>query len=218
MEALTILLLCGAGLVLLIAYLIYRIGTYRKKVRIVDSANEILHLNKDPKTPERRERGHILDTPTIPEGEVLIILHKGNKKPWLKAVKDRLKEGRRIIVVTVRDPSQLRSSFRGDSHFIWLDRSTAHETRNDVAVVNPTNLSRLLQEIVVSVKGGGVVLLNGFEEILNSNETSRVVRFLRMLDESCSREGFSAIVPATYKAVPQRIRVQLTEGFETVVI
>jgi hypothetical protein len=34
MEALTILILCGAGLILMIAYLMYRIGSYKKKVRI----------------------------------------------------------------------------------------------------------------------------------------------------------------------------------------
>jgi hypothetical protein len=216
MEALTILILCGAGLILMIAYLMYRIGSYKKKVRIRDAAGEISFLEKNEKPPARNN--HVIETPTIPEGEVLIILHKGNSRPWRKAVKDRLREGRRAVIITMRDPSQLRSSFKGDVRFIWLERSTAHNVDGNIIVVNPTNLSKLLQEVQASVENEGIVLFRGFEDLLSSNDASRVIRFLKMLDESCTKGRFSTIVPAPYKAIPQRIRVQLTESFETVVI
>ncbi len=216
MEALTILILCGAGLILLIAYLMYRIGSYKKKIQVKDSAGEISLLEKERK-PDARNN-NIIETPTIPEGEVLIILHKGNSRPWRKAVRNKLREGRRGVIITMRDPSQLRSSFKGDVRFIWLDRSTAHNLGKNITVVNPTNLSKLLQEIQASTKKEGLVLFRGFEDLLSSNDASRVIRFLKMLDESCRKGNFSTIVPAPYKAVPQRIRVQLTEGFETVVI
>jgi hypothetical protein len=217
MEALTILILSGAGLILLVAYLIFRIGTYRKRSSIEDSAREISDLKSEKKVSERRVDPHI-EIPVIPEAELLIILYKGNRKPWMNVMKEKLSEGRRVVVVSSKDPSSQRSSFRGDSHFIWLNRSTAHEEADDLTVVNPTNLSSLLREITASIERDGIILFKGFEDLLQANESSRILRFLQMLDDECGSGGFSSIIPAPYKALPQRTRVQLTENFETVVI
>jgi hypothetical protein len=216
MEALTILILCGAGLILLVAYMMYRIGAYRRKMSVVNSARTISTAGRD--SPRAEKGSGIIDSPTIPEKEILVILHKGNTKPWLKPVNEKLSKGLRVVVVTLREPSRIRSRFRGDSYFIWLDRSTAHGRSGDLSIVNPTNLSKLLSEIEDNITKDGVVLFHGFEDLLSTNDASRVLRFLGMLEELCRKKDFSTVVPAPYKAVPQRIRVQLTEGFETVVI
>ena len=219
MEATTILLICALGLTLLVAYLIYRINTYKKRIApIRHISTEISTMDREDRRSPKKKTGPSIDTPVIPESELLVILHKENRKPWLKAVSSKLSEGRRGVIVTVKDPDTIRSRYRGDVRFIWLDRSTAHDLKEDMTVVNPTNLSKLLQEIEDTIEAEGIVLFNGFEEVLGANETSRVIRFLRMLNDSCSKKRYSSIIPANYRAVPQRVRVQLTESFESVVI
>ena len=111
--------------------------------------------------------------------------------------------------------------YPGGPLHIWLDRSTAHEIDDRTVLVNPTNLSSILEEIRSHLprrKGGGVVVFEGFEEVLSGNEIERVVRFLKMLRQSSDDNDISTIVPLPYRAVPQRARNRLMEGFESVVI
>jgi len=88
-------------------------------------------------------------------------------------------------------------------------------------VVNPTNLSVILDEVRTYMKSGpagGVVFFEGFDEIISGNEMNRVIRFLRMLRSACREDHFSSVVPLAYRAVTQRVRNQLKDGFETVVV
>ena len=122
------------------------------------------------------------------------------------------------LIITSRPPREIRKLYPSVKKLIWLDRSTAHELDEDTMVVNPTNLSSLLEEIKTNLGRRGVVVFEGFEEVMSSNETERVIRFLNMLKQTCSDRSISAVVPLPYRAVPQRVRSKLTEGFESVVI
>ncbi|OYT46055.1 hypothetical protein B6U90_02000 [Thermoplasmatales archaeon ex4484_6] len=219
MDAFTIIIICAFGLVLLAAYLIFRIGALKRKMRRLDAiSRDIGDMERTSAGGSPRIKKAVIETPMVPEGELLIILNRGNRKPWMDVVSGRLRAGNRGVVVTVKVPSSVRSRFRGDVKFIWLDRSTAHDVDDDTVIVNPTNLSGVLQDIESFVGEGGIVLVDGFAEILASNEDRRVIRFLRMLESSCAARRFSAVVPAPYRSVSQRTRVLLTESFQTVVI
>lgn len=218
MDGPMIILICALGLIGLLAYFIFRFGSYKRKVRPVEETSLDIGrtdrmMRKDPSV-----MGHSVDIPTIPDGQVLIVLHRKTGQNWKRAVTTSLKNGRKGVIISVTDPEKLRSRYRGDVRFIWLERSNAHTVRKDSVVVNPTNLSMILQEIESMISSEGIVVITDLEDILGSNETSRIVRFLRMLDDSCSKKGYSALVPASYRAIPQRVRVQLTESFDTVVI
>jgi len=218
-EATWILIICTVGLILLAAYLFYIINNLKKKQKgIYDTSREIGSLEKENISSNVKTKPSSIDTPIAPVGDVLVILHKENRKPWLKVIKDMSREGRKIIIVTKRDPSKLRISTMGTPYYIWLDRSTAHEKREGVKVINPTNLSRVLQEIDNAVDERGIVLIQDLEGLLEDNDPSRVMNFLNMLSTSCRKVPFSVIAPAPYRAIPQRTRTKLTDSFETVVI
>ena len=156
--------------------------------------------------------------PIIPERELLIILFRNKQRPWRGAVNVRTETGAHLVIVSARRPGEILKLYRGVPSYIWLDRSTAHEARDGIVVVNPTNLSSVLDEIRTLGRKGGIVVFEGFEDILAANELDRVIRFLNMLGQTCRSHSLSAIVPVPYRAVPQRSRNQLTEAFESMVV
>ena len=223
-SATTILIICAFGLALLMVWFIYRISVYRKKVstKVESLAREIADLEKGSVPVKAAKKvPSASETPGIPGSEMLLIFHKDGKKPWRKALDLKLSEGGRMLIVTSRSPDSIRKEFDGRARIIWLNRSTAHAEMEDMLVINPTNLSRVLDEVQTffSTGGGdGVVLLDRFEDLLDANDPSRTIRFLSMLKDSCRKQSFSALVPLSYRAVPQRTRNQLQEAFESVVI
>lgn len=219
MEATWILVICTVGLILLAAYLFYIINNLKKKQkRIYDASREIGSMENENRSPNKITRPSSIDTPIAPVGDLLVILHKENRKPWMNVIRERAREGRKVVVVTKKDPSKLRIGSIGSPSYIWLDRSTAHNTGDDVKIINPTNLSKVFQEIDNSMDEMGIVLIRDLEGLLDDNDPSRVLNFLNMLSTSCRRVPYSVIAPAPYRSIPQRIRSQLTESFETVVI
>jgi hypothetical protein len=220
LETSTLLLLaCGIGLLLLMIWTMYRIRLHRKKMRDMDlTAREIGELSREdiPKSTVKDE-----EPPTLPEKELLIVMYRNRKRPWRRVVNSRSDEGSRVMVISPRPPREMRKLYPSVQRFIWLDRSTAHELEEDTVVVNPTNLSSLLEEITEYVgKRGkpGIAVFEGFEEIISGNDLDRVLRFLNMVKQSCRDRSISVVVPLPYRAVPQRVRNRLTEGFESVVI
>ena len=219
MEASWIIIICAIGLLILAAYLFYIINNLKKKHKeVYDKSREIGSLEKEVFTSNVRAKPSSIDTPIAPVGDILVILHRENRKPWMNVIKERSKEGRKVVIVTKKDPSKLRTPSIGSPFYIWLDRSTAHDTRQDVRIINPTNLSKILQEIENSMDEMGIVLLRDLDGMLDDNDPSRVINFLHMLSTSCRKVPYSVIAPAPYRSIPQRIRSQLTESFETVVI
>jgi hypothetical protein len=219
MEAIWILIICSVGLILLAAYLIYIVSNLRKKQKdVYDMAREIGSMEKDSVSPVKKTKPSMIDTPMLPEDEVLVILHKENRKPWMKLIRERSREGSRIIYVSKKDPNKVKVGSMGHPYYIWLDRSTAHKEDKNISIINPTNLSRLLQEIQENIKKDSIVLIDDLEGLISENDASRVISFLSMVRTSCARSHFSVIAPAPYRAIPQRTRSKLTESFETVVI
>jgi hypothetical protein len=161
------------------------------------------------------------DPPTLPDKELLIVMYRNKKRPWRGVVNSRSEDNMKVMVISPRKPKEMRRLYPSVPMIVWLDRSTAHDLDDDTVVVNPTNLSSLLEEIRSYIgKGGkgGTVVFEGFEEVISGNEVSRVIRFLNMLKQTCREDAISVIVPLPYRAVPQRVRNQLSEGFESVVI
>jgi hypothetical protein len=102
-----------------------------------------------------------------------------------------------------------------------LNRSRAVKTGDDVAVVNPTNLSGVIDEIDEYFRENhrkGAILMDRFEDVIEANDINRVMRFLKTMKDKASREKLAVIVPLSYKAVPQRVRNQLQESFEAVIL
>lgn len=197
--------------------------TFRKKrERIDELAREISEIEG------RQTGGEIMvktpsaaSPPDLPVGDLLIILHRNGKKPWKTTFRKTLKEGIPGLVVSTASPKEIRSRFGGDLKIIWLNRSRAVKTEGDVAVVNPTNLSGIIDETNEFFKENhrkGVILMDRFEDVIEANDINRVMRFLKTMKEKASREKLAVIVPLSYKAAPQRVRNQLQESFEAVVL
>jgi hypothetical protein len=218
-TATLILLACGIGLLLLLIWTMYRIQHHRKKMNEMDRiAIDVGKMSKEDRSPGPRDDEH---PPTLPEKELLIVMYRNRKRPWRGVVNSRIKEGKRVLVISPRPPKEMKRLYPNAPKIVWLDRSTAHDLDGGTTVVNPTNLSSLLEEIRSYLgKGprGGTVVFEGFEEIISGNELNRVIRFLSMLKQTCREISISAVVPLPYRAIPQRTRNQLTEVFESVVI
>ncbi|MGA1793434.1 MAG: DUF835 domain-containing protein [Thermoplasmatota archaeon] len=219
METATlVMLMAGIGLIAVMAWTLYRVQQHRSKMRKLDEAavdiGRMAGMEKNERTSEP-------SAPTLPAKDLLVVLFRNKKRPWRGPVADRIKNGDRVLIITTRPPSEIGRMYPKGPVHVWLDRSTAHEVDDNTIVVNPTNLSSVLEEVrshLSKRKGGGVAVFEAFEEVIAANEVDRVVRFLKMLRQSARENGISAVVPLPYKAVPQRVRNQLTEGFESVVI
>lgn len=221
MEGTPIIVLCAIGLVLVLAYMIFRISSHRRKVkRLYDMSREI------GSSVPRKGRGSIDATapasePVVPDDDLVILFHRNGNKVWLNAFKSRMEKGASGLLVTPQPPGPKRREYPTEATTIWLDRSIAHPGEKGSTVINPTNLSALFREIEDHFqKGdrGGIILLDDFESVLTTNDPQRVIRFLTMLRGSCARFGYSALVPIAYRAVPQRVRNQLSEAMDTVVM
>jgi hypothetical protein len=201
------------------AWTLYRVQQHRKKMQVLDErAVEIGSMAREDK---RTSLPGGEDAPTLPDDQLLVVLYRNKKRPWRAALKERIERGEKVLVISTRPPREMRKLYPGIKRIIWLNRSTAHELEDDIVLVNPTNLSSLLEEIrsyMGRSRKKGAIAFEGFEDIISSNETARVIRFLNMLKQSCGENSISAIVPLAYRAVPQRTRNQLMEGFESVVI
>ncbi len=215
MDTATLLLLsCGIGLILALVWTVYRINSHKRKIsRMEGIAGEV---ERDISSRSERK---VSPPSGLPESELLIVLYRNRDRPWRGTINSRTSLEGPLVVVTTDPPDQIRTIYKGLKSIVWLDRSTAHDLEEDEIVVNPTNLSRVLDEINNTIgKKGGIVVFEGFEGILAANEMSRVIRFLTMLRRSCNDRSISAVVPLPYKAVTQRVRNQLVEGFESVVV
>jgi len=217
-TATLVMLMAGIGLIAVMAWTLYRIGQHRKKMRELDKTSiEIGRMAGTERQPKVAEPS----APTLPASDLLVVFFRNKKRPWRRPVADRIGKGDRVLIITSRPPSEVSKMYPGGPIHIWLDRSTAHEVDDRTIVVNPTNLSSVLEEVrshISKRKGGGVVVFEAFEEVLTANEVDRVIRFLKMLKQSARDNMISVIVPLPYRAVPQRVRNQLTEGFESVVM
>lgn len=218
-TATLVLLVCGIGLLLLMVWTMYRIQIHRKKIQAMEkNAREIGEMarEEDPIGPIPDEA-----PPTLPDKELLIVMYRNKRRPWRSVVNSRSEDGRKVMVISPRPPKEMKRLYLNVPKIVWLDRSTAHELDDGTVVVNPTNLSSLLEEIRSYVgrnSKGSTIVFEGFEEVITGNEVTRVIRFLNMLKQTCRDDSISVVVPLPYRAVPQRIRNQLTEGFESVVI
>jgi hypothetical protein len=212
-------MVCGIGLLLLMVWTMYRIHLHRRKIQEMErTARDIGEMNRERSSKDTsKEDG----PPTLPEGELFIVMYRNKKRSWRRVVNSRSKNNAKVMVISPRSPKEMRRLYPDVTKFVWLDRSTAHDLDSDTVVVNPTNLSSLLEEIRSHIGKGGresTVVFEGFEEVISGNDVSRVIRFLKMLKQTCREDAISAVVPLPYRAVPQRVRNQLTEGFESVVV
>ncbi|MFW3146877.1 MAG: hypothetical protein ACMUIE_08720 [Thermoplasmatota archaeon] len=217
-----ILLLSGLGLVLVLAWTMYRIDQHRKKTRKLDEmAIGIGKMSSVRTDPEGTAEAGSSISPMLPTRDILVVMYKDKNKPWRSAVRQELRKDSRVMVVSTRSPTEIREIYPGIERMIWLDRSRAHKTQRGVIVVNPTNLSGLLEDIRSSLggtDGRSFAVFEGFEEVINANDPARVMRFLTMLKQTCGKDGISAVVTLPYRAVAQRTKNQLLETFETVVV
>ncbi|MBN1538725.1 MAG: hypothetical protein JW939_01165 [Candidatus Thermoplasmatota archaeon] len=218
-NATLIMLMAISGIVLLVVWTIYRIQGHKKKMREFDeSAMEIGRMSKKyPQSGREPEPS----APSLPQNDLLIVMFRSRSRPWRGVVSHKIKEGGRVVVVSSRPPEEVRRMYPKGFMHLWLDRSTAHDVGKGTTVINPTNLSSILEEIRSRFSGGnmgGTVVFEGFEDVLSNNATDRVIRFLKMLEQISKDRGLSSVVPLPYKAVPQRVRNQLVDGFDSVVI
>ena len=221
-PAYIIILISLAGLVLILVWFFYRLRFHRRKRRRIEELSCEIREMEDPvvtATRARRKPGE--EVPDLPEDELLVIFHRGKKRKWKSAFRKALREGGPGMIITTTDPKDLIRGYKGDLDVIWLNRSTAAETEKRVVIVNPTNLSGILDEVETSLcerRRRGIIMLDRFEEVIQNNDPKRVVRFLNALRNKCRKNHLSAIAPLNYKAVPQRVRSQLSESFDTVVV
>ncbi len=220
METATLLLLfCGIGLILALAWTLYRVNAHKKRLKDLES--DAIGIGRMNEAMSGEGSPASIGAPSLPDSELLLVMYRNKDRPWRSAVGQRLKEGGKAVVISTVPPSEVRDLYSGKTRFVWLDRSTAHDLKKDEAVINPTNLSGILDEISGFLKlgtAGGVIVFEGFEDVVRQNEVERVLKFLNMLRQLCRDRSFSAVVPFPYKAVTQRVRNQLTEGFESVVV
>jgi hypothetical protein len=220
LETATLLLLfCGIGLILALAWTLYRINNHKRRLKTIES--DAMGMGRMQEDRSDEGSGSPVAPPSLPENELLLVMYRNKDRPWRAAVGKRLKERNKAVVISTTPPSEVREFYEGRTRFVWLDRSTAHELKKDEVVVNPTNLSGILDEISGFLKLGSarsVVVFEGFEDVVHQNEVERVIKFLNMLRQLCRDRSISAVVPFPYKAVTQRVRNQITEGFESVVI
>ena len=211
-----IILLSLAALFAFVIWLLFRIRSYRRRIR------EIENLAGEISTMGPSSGARVGDTsPILPESDILIIFNRGTREPWKRRFNTSVSKGLKGMVISTHEPRKVRSQYPGDIMIVWLNRSTAVGREKDVALVNPTNLPGLIDEVeshLIDNGIGGIVLLDGFEDILRYNDPDRVIRFLQSLRDRCSRGKISVVAPMNYRAVPQRVRNQLSESFETVVI
>jgi len=221
MEGTLIIILCAIGLVMVLAYMIYRISSHRMRLkRLYDMSREI------GSSVPRKGRGSIdtrvpVSEPVVPDNDLVILFHRNGNKVWLDAFRRRVENGSPGLLATPLPPGPRRKEYPAGARTIWLDRSIAHPVESGRTVINPTNLSALFREIEDNFQKGegkGNLLLDDFESVLTTNDPQRVIRFLTMLRGSCTRYGYSALVPIAYRAVPQRVRNQLSEAMESVVM
>ncbi|MBN1389944.1 MAG: hypothetical protein JXA22_04810 [Candidatus Thermoplasmatota archaeon] len=209
------MLLAGTGLIVLMTWTLYRIRAHRNKMRNFDeTAMEIGRMHHEEKETAR-------SAPTLPESDLLIVMFRSRGRPWRGAVTSKMERGAKVLVVSPRPPAEVRTMYPKRPVHIWLDRSTAHDVPEGTFVINPTNLSSILEEIrsAFPIGGrGGIVVFEGFEDVLSNNAIDRMIRFLKMLQNISRERGISSVVPLPYKAVPQRVRNQLVDGFQSVVI
>jgi hypothetical protein len=221
MEGTIIMVLCAVGLVLVLAYMIYRISSHRKKMnRLYDLSREI-GSSVPMKGSGRIDRGAKVTDPVIPEKDLIVLFHRNGNRAWADVFRRRTRGGGPGLLVTSDPPKKGDVGGPDGTRTIWLDRSMAHPEARNMTVINPTDLSALYREIEDHFQGkpsGGILLLDGFESVLGANEAQRVIRFLTMLRGSCARHGYSTMVPIAYRAVPQRVRNQLSEAMDTVVM
>ena len=152
-----------------------------------------------------------------PSAGLMVIMHKEGETPAREMFVRAISSGRKGILVSTEDPREV--PLEAKVARIWLNRSRVRSGKGDLVVVNPTNLSGVLDEISTSIDGRPtIVLLDRFEDVIAANDIQRVIRFLSMLRDLSSKEKVSFLVPVGYKAVQQRIRNQIMEAFETVVV
>jgi hypothetical protein len=218
-TATLLLLFCGIGLILALAWTLYRVNTHKRRLKDLES--DAAGIGRMHEAVSGEGPGVPTSPQSLPDSELLLVMYRNRDRPWRAAAGGRLKDGSKAVVISTVPPSDIREFYEGRTRFIWLDRSTAHDLKKDEVVINPTNLSGILDEISGFLKlgsGGSVVVFEGFEDVVHQNEVERVLKFLNMLRQLCRDRSLSAVVPFPYKAVTQRVRNQLTEGFESVVI
>ncbi|MGA1821068.1 MAG: DUF835 domain-containing protein [Thermoplasmatota archaeon] len=222
-QSTAILIMMSVLVVLTIAWWIYRLISFKKKrERIEELAREISEMHVQQTGKNSDGTGSQFDmAPQLPEGDLLILLHKNGRKPWKTTFRKSVKEGIPGLIVSTSPPREIRSQFKGEIKIIWLNRSKAVKSEDSVAVVNPTNLSGIIDETDEYFRENhkkGVILMDRFEDVIQANDMSRVLKFLKTMKEKASRERLAVIVPLSYKATPQRVRNQLQESFEAVIL
>ncbi|MEA3558218.1 MAG: DUF835 domain-containing protein [Candidatus Thermoplasmatota archaeon] len=218
-TATTILLLSAFGLVLILAWTVYRVGSHRRKAMEMDHLS--YSIGEREAGTKKVNGGQKVSRPMLPKDDILVVMHTSKERPWRTLSKNEMRKGRNVMVISTRSPASARKIYPGINRIIWLDRSTAHKPQQGVSIINPTNLSGVLDEIRTSgsmKEGSDLIIFEGFEDILTANDPERTIRFLRMVKEICHRSSLSVVVPLAYKAVKQRTRNQLQEAFETVVV
>lgn len=207
----------AAGLMVLLVYVLFRIGQYRKRAHEIDGrAKEISNMAPHPVKKARPSDRSVLEAPSV---GLMVIMHRDGTSPARGMFASAVEKGRPGLIVTTEDPREipLPSTVRR----VWMNRSSVASDLENTSVVNPTNLSGTLDEIATfasSNDGSKIVLLDRFDDVLTTNDMGRVMKFLNMLRERSARDRTSILVPIGYRATPQRVRNQLMEAFETVVV
>ncbi len=213
-----ILIFSALGLVIIMAWTIYRINSHRKKVADIEDLSRTIGEREAANTKSKEKKN--ID-PIIPASDLLVVMYTNKGRPWRVPVKREMKNGKNVMVVSSRTPDTIRKAYPGLERMIYLDRSTAHEPQRGVSVINPTNLSGVLDEVKTagsSREGSDIVVFEDFEMVISANGPERSIRFLNMVKELCMKDGMSVLVPVAYKAVKQRTRNQLQEVLGTVVV
>jgi hypothetical protein len=214
-----VILATAAGLLILFVWLVYRISGYRKRSREIDDrAREISSMSAPPVVKKARSSPDrtVLETPSV---GLLIVMHRDGISPTRGMFVSSVEKGRHGLIVTSEDPRSI--PVPPTVKRIWMNRSSVKGEIENTMVVNPTNLSGTLDEIATFAAESGrssVVLLDRFDDLITSNDLPRVVKFLNMLRERSAKDRMAILVPIGYRAVPQRVRNQLMEAFETVVV
>jgi hypothetical protein len=205
------------GLLLLFAWLMFRVARYKARSREIDQRVKEISQMSSPRPLKKARHASDKKVMEAPNAGLMVIMHKDGTSPARDMFVNAISKGRTGLIVTTDDPNEI--PLDPGIRRIWLNRSTRKMRSENVVVVNPTNLSGVLDEITLTLEGRpSTVLLDNFEDVIGANDIQRVVRFLDMLRELSAKEKVSFLVPIGYRTIPQRVRNQIMEAFETVVV
>jgi len=112
----------------------------------------------------------------------------------LKLFNEEITKGRKGLCITRKNPKRLREKYNWkEVQIIWLTNNNL----NNEYCINPTNLSRLTNEIVNFNKESknGIILLEGLEYLISQNSYQIILRFIQLINDKIMLSNCIIIVP-----------------------